>query len=314
LTINSREHLFDILKDQDIIEGYGNLLFSLSLNQSIDLEKKLELIKSFSSNVSIISKEELTQLLKSKKTFNGLWDPDSFHVDTEKLVFFFRDQLIKFGVTILENSMVLRFSHIGINLLNGEFISGKNIVICTGVDSDEITSSKFLGRIQPIKTLMGVTNKLPTCVLGTYSAYDAREVMSYFRMTNTKFYFGGCDSQFKMTNKKIKEKLKREFEFIFENETIEFDEVWQAEIDLTISRLPHLNYDGNIYVGYGLNGHGLNLAFCIGKSIAEHIDGHRNDFEIMSRFFKSKQFIKIPFINNLISNSIVSFLSHFDRI
>jgi len=113
-----------------------------------------------------------------------------------------------------------------------------------------------------------------------------------------------------------KNTIKKEYKKFFPyDHKISVVGTYQAEFDATITRLPHIEYDDDVYIAYGLNGHGLALAYGIGKEISDHISkGKSKYFAILVSNLYSPVFPKVPFLGRFIVTAIIKFKKLFNKI
>jgi gamma-glutamylputrescine oxidase len=314
-TQNAREYLRVEIFNKNIISGNGGLVIALNQDQEKELLQELEVLKRIGTNSTFINSHNIIGYINSPIAHSAIYDPDTFHIEPDLLISYLKSSILSNNVKLLEHTKVNKI--IGNNIYCGSkgIISAKKIVVSAGLGSDKILYGNFRASAYPVQTLVGELEKLPNQnILDNYCAYDARNVMSYFRKSNTKFIFGGCDSQFKMNKSRIEKKLLHELKKFFPNFHSNFKKVWQAPIDVTLTKLPHIEIKHDVYSAYGLNGHGITLSFGIGKIIAEHIVSDSEILDFMSKYFKSPKLIRIPFINNVFALIIIFILRTSDNL
>jgi glycine/D-amino acid oxidase-like deaminating enzyme len=309
----SREMLRKELENSKAIVGNGNLVVALNDTQEMQIQRDLNL-NITNLRKKFIDKDNIKDYIDSPIVQSAVYDKDAFQINPKEMIQNLMNKAIEMGVEICEYMEVNNILGCRVST-NQENYFADYIVLAAGLGTDKILKNKFTSRVYPIKTMMGEIDKFDHFqIKNNYCIYDARNVGSYFRKTDDKFFFGCCDSQFGMSKSTINRKIAKEFNKFFPQNRIESIRGYQKEIDVTLSRLPHFEHRGNLYIAYGLNGHGLALAYGIGNQIANHITfGTSYYYDIMDKYFKTKRFLKVPILGPLVASLIINIMKLFDR-
>lgn len=306
----SVDALYEELKDTDAISGHGNLI------AIVDGESPNNLIPP-NTNKYVVDSDKIKDYIDSPMVRSGVFDWESFHVNPENMVDVLKTKAIDLGVRIYEYSTVEKITGKKVKTNLNITFSASHIVVTAGLGTDDLILPKFLTRVQPIKTLMGVIFNLDKKTMeNDYCVYDNREVPTYFRQKDQVLYFGCCDTQKTMSWVEKKYALEKEYERFFPNTKMISFGRYQAEFDATITRLPHVEKKNDYtYIAYGLNGHGLALAYGIGKEIANDISNTKTEyFSILISNLKAPVFPKMKFLGRLVVTTIISFKKIFNKI
>ncbi|ESQ83194.1 NAD(P)/FAD-dependent oxidoreductase [Asticcacaulis benevestitus] len=114
---------------------------------------------------------------------------------------------------------------------------------------------------------------------------DTRFVVNYFRLTKDgRLLFGGGESYFPRPPRDMAAFVRGPLTQTFPQlRNVKIDYVWGGQVSVTMSRLPHIGRDGDIYFAHGYSGMGALMSTHAGKLIAEAMSGDEGTLDLFQK-------------------------------
>ncbi len=269
-TLASREALRGELKRSGagIAGERGGVALALSGEHERRLRQGAEGIRRLGGMAEELRGEALAARVRSARARMGILDRDAFQIDPEAAIAALGEEARSLGADLREGWRAKRIGQGWVEREGGERIRAGWVIVAAGLGAEALLEPPGLRRAFPVLTSIGRIEGFGREVADGVCAYDAREAMAYFRKAGGDFRFGGCDSQFRRPEGRARAALERELREFFPGFRGRVAEVRQAAFDATANRLPHVEIRGRILSARGLNGHGVSLAFGLGREMA----------------------------------------------
>ncbi len=242
-----------------------------------------------------LNRDELQGHVRSDRYLAGLLDPRSGHLHPLKYTQGLARAAEREGVTIYENSQVVRYvsgtptGDVVVHTAAGH-IRCNHLVLCGNAYIDGVApplSRRILGVGTYIIATQPLDPRRAASLLPSNAAIaDINWILDYFRLTaDRRLVFGGRVSYSAMDPPRLAESMRRRMLRVFpELGDVQVDYTWGGYLDITMSRAPDFGrLEPNVYYLQGFSGHGMSLTGLGGKLIAEAIAGSAERFDVFSR-------------------------------
>lgn len=250
----------------------GGMVVALSDRQERRLAREARTIGAWGSKARMVSSEETKRKCAIPMAVAGLFDPEAFQIDPPAAIEALRGLAQDLGVELLDGRKAVSVRQGEVRLEGGERVSAEWVAVCAGLGADRLLTGPLASRAFPVLTAQGRAEGLEAIDEGV-CAYDARAVMAYFRRGSDGAFLGGCDSQWRRGEPALRAALEREMAELFPGRPAKIGKAWQEAFDATATGLPSLSARGRLLSAHGLNGHGISLAYGLGREMARHMEG-----------------------------------------
>lgn len=284
-----REHNLDIEYEPGIVTAMHRAKFVPELhNYCRYMHKEYDY-----QELEILDRNSLKARVRSDDYHGGAIDHGGGHIHPLKFATGMANAAEKFGANIYEMSEVIRVDALknssGYRVVTPQgSVMCEKIVLATNGYLDDLHPA-VNPWIMPINNFIVVTEPLgalATELLPQNDAVaDSRFVVNYYRrVDNDRLLFGGGENYSYRFPDSISRIVRKAMLGIFpELEKAAIDYSWGGTLAITRSRLPYASRLSNaIYTAGGFSGHGVALAGFYGQSIAKHISGEKEPFELLS--------------------------------
>jgi gamma-glutamylputrescine oxidase len=148
------------------------------------------------------------------------------------------------------------------------------------------------------------------------SVFDTRNVMDYYRLTETgQLLFGGGDAFGAFNVKNVQHGLYKQMMYVFpEISGIKVQNFWAGQESMTINLAPSVGeaFDGTVRYALGYSGQGLALSHLFGRIMADAINGNTKDFDLFAQI-KHTSLVESPTLRHWMVNLGVEYYRFLDK-
>ena len=276
----------------DLKTGYMDV--AIKKRHLADLEAYFEELaeRQFPYPFRMVDKQEVSQLLGTDAYIGGLVNERDGHLHPLNLCLGEARIAKQLGVTIYEQSPVIRIEH-GSRpavVTEGGRVQADAVVLAGNV-YHELERSHLSGLIFPAGSFIIATEPLTAEQFATINpndlaVCDSNYVLDYFRLSaDNRLLFGGRCNYSGREPRSIKDTMLPRMVKIFPQlDGVRIDYQWGGKIGIVINRIPLLGrIDGNVYYAQGYSGHGVNASHVAGEIIADAIGGTLERLDIFER-------------------------------
>jgi gamma-glutamylputrescine oxidase len=240
----------------------------------------------------MLDRTALAEHLQSDRYLAGLIDPRSGHLHPLKFTLGVARAAEAAGVTIYENSEVLRYedgAQVRVHTAQG-VVSASHLVLC---------GNAYLGQVAPrlARRILGVgTYIIATEPLGeervrallpsNAAVADINWILDYFRRSDDhRLLFGGRVSYSSVQPLHLAESMRKRMVRVFPSlSDAKVAYAWGGYLDITMSRAPDFGrLAPNVFYLQGFSGHGVTLTGLAGKLVADAVAGTAERFDVFTR-------------------------------
>jgi len=239
---------------------------------------------------SFFAKHELTDIGMAAPHFHAaLKNPVGFALNPAKYVDALAVNARQAGVTIYENSRVIRIDHSGNNFklsTKGGTLCAKRLLVATNGYTPEPLANGLRGATLPIMSNIIVTRPLTEsdCLAQGWTsrnmAFDTRLFLHYFRLLpDNRFLFGmrGGANASPGGIQKTERRARRHFDALFPAwRDVEHDYFWSGFVCFTRNLAPYAGPIGGLpgaWAAFGYHGGGVAMASWLGCKMADVVAG-----------------------------------------
>ncbi len=286
----AHDYVLEICRKHNIDIGYQKGIAHLE-NTSSDVRSLHERVEKISKRFNIkdldlIDTVNKGEFISSELYAGGVCHWDGGHGDPLALALGVAKAAEKAGAVIYENSRVTELLPHA-KTKNGAVKADYLLLACNGYLGD---LHRKTGRyVMPINNFIVATEPLgevnAKALLPKNTAVaDSKFVVNYFRRSpDHRLLFGGGESYGYRFPSNLAEKARKPMLQVFPQlKNTKIDYAWGGTLAITMSRLPYVAREGNLFVSAGYSGHGVALANYMGHLIAQAIDGDSRGFELMA--------------------------------
>jgi gamma-glutamylputrescine oxidase len=244
-------------------------------------------------SVSFLEAAATRELVASERYVAGLHDANSGHIHPLKYVRGLAAAALRAGVTVHENSRVLRYRRAGgaLQLETAQGTLACRQVVFAGNASLGPTVRQLARRVMPVATYIVATEPLGADLVGQLlprntAISDINWVLDYFRRSSDhRLLFGGRVSYSGHDPFDTAEATRRRMVQVFPQlKDVRIDHAWGGDVDITLNRAPDFGrLEQDVYYLQGFSGHGIALTGLAGKLVAEAIAGEAERFDVFAR-------------------------------
>ena len=246
------------------------------------------------TEASILSAGEVAAETGSHGFTGGMLNTHGGIIHPLNFVFGLAAGLKAAGITIYENTPVIRFGRDGAGVVvetpNGR-ITARQIVIATNSYSDLTPATAAVRTaIIPFRSAMIATEPLTGTpgagLLASGRSYtETRRMMRWFRKSGDRLLYGGRGAFGKTDTAAafaaLEKAMVRQFP---ELAAVKVTHRWSGLVAMTLDSLPHLGrLDDRVVYSVGYNGTGVALASGIGRHVAALVTGGEPDLGLLTR-------------------------------
>jgi gamma-glutamylputrescine oxidase len=237
-------------------------------------------------------RERLRSQLDSPRYLGGLYDNRSGHLHPFKYAVGLGRATIESGVSIYENSAVVRLDRGRTPLLITRHGSVRcQFAILAGNAMVRGIAPELDRRIIPVGTHIAATKPIPEdiakrLIANDMAVADVNWFMDYFRLTHDgRLLFGGQASTDGPPPRNLKSLMSARIARVFPQlQQIPIEFLWSGVADISSSHMPDWGRLGdNIYFAQGFSGHGIANTGLAGQVIAEAIRGQAERLDVFKR-------------------------------
>ncbi len=239
-------------------------------------------------SVQTVSAQDMAGHISGGKYHGGLYESAGGHFHPLNYVLGLAKAASAAGVSIYENSPVLRVEdNGGITATTAQGrVTAKHAIIAADAWMHEI-APELGGYTVPIMNYNIATTPLANAddLLPSDAAVaDSRFVLNYFRLSADKrMIFGGGEKYVQTPPADIAGFVRTHMTEVFPSLAgVPIDYAWGGSVAVTMNRLPHMGRKGNIFYAHGFSGHGALITTLAGELIAEAMSGTLQKFDVFA--------------------------------
>ncbi|MCI2397857.1 FAD-binding oxidoreductase [Aliiroseovarius subalbicans] len=239
-------------------------------------------------NLDYLPPDKMRELVKSERYFDGMYDPDGYHIHPLNYCLGLAENLVASGGQVFENSSMTAMNTSGtekvVKTENGT-VKARHLVLCgSGYGGHEF--GRVHHAVLPIATYVistrGLGDRIGDIMATPAAVADTRLSCDYFRVTPTgELLWGGGMSAMAKEPENLTEMMKARVVEVFPQiADVEVDVAWTGLMGYARHKMPYLQeVQPEVWTATALGGHGLNTGPALGKVLAETIaeNGKRHE-------------------------------------
>ncbi|HWL63601.1 MAG TPA: FAD-binding oxidoreductase [Steroidobacteraceae bacterium] len=244
-------------------------------------------------SVSLLDTAATRQLVASERYVAGLHDSNSGHIHPLKYVRGLAGAAQRAGVTVHEDSRVLRHRRAdgALQLITAQGTLSCRQIVFAGNASLGATVPQLARRVMPVSTYIIATEPLGAGLVRALlpqdtAISDINWVLDYFRRSSDhRLLFGGRVSYSGHDPFDTAEATRRRMVAVFPQlKEARVEYAWGGDVDITLNRAPDFGrLEPDVYYLQGFSGHGIALTGLAGRLVAEAIAGEAERFDVFAR-------------------------------
>jgi len=278
--------------DCDWTRGFCNAAIKPRHMQELEVwQQEAELVYGY-ADMELWDGTSLRQHLGSTRYLGGLFDPRSGHLHPLNYTLGLARAAQEAGVTIHEQSPVLRLEQGMRPVVHGEngLVRCEHVVLACNAYIGQLLP-KLERKIMPAGTYVIATEPLgkeraASLIANNMAVCDTNFVLDYYRLSaDHRLLFGGKVSYSGRAPRDLAAAMRQDMLRVFPQlADVKVDYAWGGYCDITVNRAPDLGrLEGNVYYMQGFSGHGVNVTGIAGKVVAEAIAGTAGRLDLFSR-------------------------------
>ena len=239
-------------------------------------------------HVRILNAQEVEAKLTVSGMHGGLLDEGGGHLHPLNYALGLADAAQRSGVRLFEGSPVLTIDlSKGVNVCTpaGTVKARYGVLAC-----DALLGKLFgpiAGRIMPVANYLVATAPLKSgrsLIADDLAVSDSRFVVNYFRMSEDgRLIFGGGERYTVQPPRDIAGFGRRHMLRLFPQlRETPVTYAWGGLVSVTLTRLPHIGRERDLFFAHGYSGQGVLIAALAGKVISEAMTGAAERFDVLS--------------------------------
>lgn len=297
LSIEGVEIVRNNINSLDIQEAHlrpGTLRVSRFENSAETQDHIKWMEQTFDYSLEYKSKEEVRNLLVSKRYFNGIHNSHSFHFHPLNYAIGLAKELKKLGGKIFERSRAIKISRENgvttIETLSG-LVRSRDVLITCGGYTDQLVP-KLANSYIPISTYMVITEPakdlISTAIRSTSSVGDSRRSSDYYRLVDNgeRILWGGMITTRQAEPARLAMTLKQRMVDTYPQlASINIEKSWSGKMAYAKHLMPQIGkLDEGLWYCMSFGGHGMNTTAIGGTVIAEAILRASDRYKLFSPF------------------------------
>jgi gamma-glutamylputrescine oxidase len=233
----------------------------------------------------LLSRDETYGLCRSENFHGGFLDMGGGHLHPLNYALGLADAARAGGVRSFEESRVVSVeAHTGVvaRTARGIVRARYGVLACDALLHD--LAPPIAKRIMPVANYIVATEPLKEHLIdGDLAVSDSRFVVNYFRMSaDRRLIFGGGERYTPEPPRDIAAFGRSHLSKIFPQlRDVKIDYAWGGLVSITMSRLPHIGRDGDLFFAHGYSGQGVLIPALAGKVVAEAMAGTAERFDVL---------------------------------
>ncbi len=249
-------------------------------DQSLLRERQKLLAENFSSQWQFVAQEELRDLIRSERYFDGLFERNALHFHPLKYALGIAGLAAQSGVRLHENSPAIALERIGagwrVRTPEGVIEAEQVVLACGGylarlrrdVDAGVLPIATYVMVTEPLGVRMGE-------ILRTQAAiYDTRFAFDYYRpLPDTRLLWGGRISVRDRSPAAVKRLLYRDLMKVFPQlDGVRIESAWSGLMSYSRHQMPQIGrIDTGLWLAQAFGGHGVAPTTFAGEVLASAI-------------------------------------------
>jgi gamma-glutamylputrescine oxidase len=189
------------------------------------------------------------------------------------------------GVQIFENSAAISLeSRPGVRIRTpGGQVTARRAVLAGDALMGQL-EPKIARHIMPVANYVVATEPLANArelIPNDVAVADTRFVLNYYRMTaDGRLLFGGGERYTPRPPRDIGGFVRPYVEGVFPQlKGVRIDHAWGGMVSITMTRMPHVGRNGDVWFAHGYSGQGAILSTFAGKTLVDAALGDEADFQ-----------------------------------
>ena len=274
----------------DLKSGYLDVAIKPRHVQGLEAEFTELKRHNFPCEIKLLSKQEIRDTIGTNAYIGGLLNMGNGHLHPLNLCIGEAKAAVNLGVTIYEQSPVLRIEKQSKPMVVTEQGSITADFVVLAGNAYHFLEPKLRGIMFPVNSFILATEPLSediVCEINPQdlAVCDPNYILEYFRLSADKrLLFGGRCNYFGRDPDVIKRHLMPRMLKIYPQLAgTRIDFSWGGTIGVPINRVPQIGrIDNNIFYSQGYSGHGVNVTHLAGQIIADAVAGTFDRFDIFA--------------------------------
>ena len=298
LSIEGVDFVCDTIRDLDIRDaGVVNGITSVLRHPGGAAELKAyaeKQEKDYGVSLQYLGRDEVRSVLKSERYFEGLRNPQAFHMHPLNYVRAMGVEIERLGGRIFEQSRVsgseLSRPEKSVRTATGE-VRARNVVLTTGGYTGPLVA-RLRRAFLPIATYVMLTEEAPdlirTAIATTDAIGDNRRAGDYYRLVDggKRILWGGRITTRAASTDGVVRELRREMTTTYPQLAgLRTELAWSGLMSYARHRMPQIGeLQPGVWHCTAFGGHGLNTTAIGGKVVAEAILGQSDRYRLFAPF------------------------------
>jgi gamma-glutamylputrescine oxidase len=280
------------IEDADVRPGLTSVVRYDAGDELKAYAAKLE--KQYGYRLQYLDREAVRGMLKSPRYFQGLRDPNAFHMHPLNYLQAIGIEIERLGGRIFEKSRVtgadFTSAEKSVRTASGK-VKASNVVLTTGG-----YTGSLVGRMQraylPIATYVMLTEEAPDLIRAAIATTDAigdnRRAGDYYRLVDggRRILWGGRITTRSASTEGLVRELRREMTTTYPQLAgLKTELAWSGLMSYARHLMPQIGQlQPNVWYCTAFGGHGLNTTAAGGKVVAEAILGQSDRYRLFAPF------------------------------
>lgn len=297
LSIEGMRFLRDTIDELTITSAAPTpgIMSVLRYNNGESLRSRADYLqREFDYSVEYMSRDQVQGVLRSERYFQGLRDPQAFHIHPLNYLRALAQEIERLGGRIFEGSPALSVDLGGaekvVRTARGE-IKARRIVVTTGGYTAGLIP-KIKRSFLPIATYVMMTEQAPDLIHQAIATTDAvsdnRRAGDYYRVVEDgkRLLWGGRITTKAASSAALAKELRREMVSTYPQlADLKIETSWSGLMSYARHLMPQIGQlRPDVWYCTAFGGHGLNTTAIGGKVIAEAILGQSDRYELFKPF------------------------------
>ncbi len=251
-----------------------------------------ELNREFGMRLQFWPREKLRELYRSPRYYDGIFDPEGFHLDPLALARGYAAAIETLGGRIFEDSPALACRRHGDGfevVTEGGRVRTRILVLCPNVYGPPCCP-RLARALLPVASYVIVTeplgDRLESAIRAPYAVFDDRMATGYYRpLEGGRLLWGGRVTLFER-RRDIAELMRRDLAEVYPQlADVPIAHAWSGRMGFARHKMPVIGrLAPGLWVAAGFGGHGLNTTTMAGELLARGILEGDRDWEPFAAF------------------------------
>ena len=255
----------------------------------------LHLGEAYDAHYGFVPTERVREALVSERYYQGIVDPDAFHIQPLNYALALAEDIRRSGGQIFEASEARALSrergHWEISSQTGHKVRAGTVLLCGSAYLQDLYP-KLERAVLPVATYVitsePMASKLSNAIRYNGCIGDTRRAGDYYRLVDdgSRLLWGGRITTSRSEPKALADMLKRDILSIYPQlGDFRIDHAWSGLMGYCVHKMPVVRQlEPGLWTATASGGHGLNTTATLGVVVAEAIAGQSDRYRLFEPF------------------------------